>query len=102
MSQHYGIGSVDEARAYLEHPVLGPRLVACTEAVLRHTSSTATAIMGSPDDLKLRSSLTLFSVVSAEGSVFHRALDVFFEGQPDEATLAILEGRESAARPSAP
>lgn len=89
-SHYYGIASLDEARAYLEHPVLGARLVECTEALLAHRGLSAEAIVGYPDHLKLRSSLTLFSLVSPPGSVFHRALDAFFDGRPDERTLEVL------------
>src|SRR5919107_5978583 len=61
-SQRYAIGSLSEARAYLDHPVLGPRLVQCARAVLAHPDRTARQVMGSPDDVKLRSSMTLFAV----------------------------------------
>ena len=91
-STYYGIGSSAEARAYLEHPVLGGRLVECTAALLEHDGVSAAAIMGPVDALKLRSSLTLFSAVSSAGSVFHRGLELFFGGEPDERTLAIVDG----------
>src|SRR5690606_13687010 len=90
-STYYGIGSSAEARAYLEHPVLGARLVECTEALLEHEGLSATAIMGPVDVLKLRSSLTLFSTIASAGSVFHRGLELFFAGRPDEQTLAIVD-----------
>ncbi|MBI3791788.1 MAG: DUF1810 domain-containing protein [Gemmatimonadetes bacterium] len=90
MARRYAITSLDEARAYLAHPVLGPRLVACAEAVLAHPERSARAIMGEPDDLKLRSSATLFALVSPPGSVFERVLAQFFEGEPDQATLRLL------------
>ena len=89
-SQHYAIKSVAEARAYLDHPVLGARLLECAEAALSVDGRTAREIFGSPDDLKLRSSATLFASVSPEGSVFHRLLDRFFDGAADEKTLALL------------
>lgn len=79
-----------EARAYLDHPVLGTRLAECTAALLKHGGVSATAIMGPVDDLKLRSSLTLFSAIPTLGSVFHRSLERYFAGRPDELTLAIL------------
>src|SRR5689334_13159806 len=60
-SRTYAIASLEEARAYLDHPVLGPRLVECAEAVLAHPERTALEVMGSPDDVKLRSSMTLFA-----------------------------------------
>ena len=91
-STYYGIGSLAEARAYLGHPVLGVRLVECTVALLEHDGESATAIMGPVDALKLRSSLTLFSAISSVGSVFHRGLELFFAGEPDKRTLAIVDG----------
>ena len=90
MARRYGIKSVDEARAYLAHPVLGSRLLACAEAVVANAGSNATEIFGSPDDLKLRSSATLFASVSAPDSVFHRLLEKFFPGGPDKETLRLL------------
>lgn len=89
-AERYGISGSGEAEAYLAHPVLGPRLVQCADALLRHEGSMAAAIFGYPDDLKLRSSATLFASVSPAGSVFHRIIDTFFRGQPDEATLRLL------------
>ena len=89
-STFYGIGSLAEARAYLDHPVLGARLVECTAALLEHDGVSAAAIMGPVDALKLRSSLTLFSAISSVGSLFHRGLELFFEGEPDERTQSIL------------
>jgi len=92
-SQYYGIGSLDEARAFLDHPVLGKNLRQCVEALLpwRH-DRTAVQILGSVDTIKLRSSLTLFDQI-APGDVFNRALDGFFGGQRDERTLALLNGQ---------
>ena len=89
-SQHYAIKTISEARAYLEHPVLGARLVECAEAALSVHGRTAREIFGSPDDLKLRSCATLFASVSPESSVFHRVLDRFFDGAADQKTLAIV------------
>jgi uncharacterized protein (DUF1810 family) len=89
-SQHYAITSIAEARAYLDHPVLGARLIECAEAALSVHGRTAREIFGSPDDLKLRSCATLFAAVSPEGSVFHRLLDRFFGGAADEKTIALL------------
>ena len=89
-SVHYSIRGIAEATAYLAHPVLGPRLVKCAEAALQHSGLTASAIFGHPDDMKLRSSATLFASVSPAGSVFHRIIDTFFQGQPDETTLRRL------------
>lgn len=89
-SQHFAIRSAAEGRAYLEHPVLGPRLVECAEAVLAVEGRSAREIFGSPDDLKLKSSATLFASVSPDGSVFHRLLEKYFDGQPDQRTLELL------------
>jgi len=86
----YGIRGADEARAYLRHPVLGPRLAACAEAALAVPDRSAREVFGTPDDLKLRSSATLFAAVSEPGSVFHRLLDRFFDGAPDPRTLELL------------
>ena len=90
MSKRYAIGSTAEATAYLDHPLLGPRLLRCVEAMLAVEDRSAHDILGSPDDMKFRSSLTLFAAVSPAGSVFHRALDRFFDGAQDEKTLAVL------------
>jgi len=89
MAQHYAIGSVEEARAFLDHPVLGSRLVECVELVLAVEGRTAHDIFGSPDDMKLRSCLTLFDAIDRNG-VFARALERYFEGKPDRATLDLL------------
>ncbi len=83
MSERYAIQSEDEARAYLAHPVLGPRLIECAEAVLAIENRSAGEIMGSPDDLKLRSCAALFAKISPEGSVFHRILDKYYSSEPD-------------------
>jgi uncharacterized protein (DUF1810 family) len=90
MSRRYAIRGRDEAAAYLRHPVLGPRLVACCDAVLGVEGRTANTIFGSPDDLKLRSCCTLFAAVSPPGSVFHRVIDRYFDGEPDAQTLRLL------------
>ncbi len=95
MAQRYAITNADEARAYLAHPVLGERLRACAQAALGHAGKSATEIFGTPDDLKLRSSATLFAAVSEEGSVFHRLLARFYPAGPDPATLGLL-GRGKA------
>lgn len=89
-SKFYSIKSLAEAQAYLEHAVLGPRLVACAEAALGVEGRSAREIFGSPDDLKLRSCATLFASVSPGGSVFHRLLDKFYDGQRDDTTLRLL------------
>ena len=89
-SQRYAIKSVAEAEAYLNHPVLGPRLIACCEAVLNVEGRSAHEIFGSPDDLKLKSSATLFAHVSPPRSVFERVLDKYFRGERDEKSLRLL------------
>jgi uncharacterized protein (DUF1810 family) len=90
MAQRYAIRDLGEARAYLAHPTLGPRLVTCAEAVLGVHGRTAHEIFGSPDDMKLRSCATLFAQVSPEGSVFHQVLDRYFDGRPDSRTLTLI------------
>lgn len=89
-SKFYAIKSVDEARAYLNHPVLGSRLQECAAALLRIEGRSAREILGSPDDLKLCSSATLFASVAIEDSVFHQLLDKYFQGQRDDKTLQRL------------
>ena len=90
-SRHYAIRSEAEAAAYLAHPVLGPRLHECAEAVLGVEGSSAHDVFGSPDDMKLRSCATLFGSVSPVGSVFHRLLEKWFEGKPDARTVRLVE-----------
>jgi uncharacterized protein (DUF1810 family) len=85
MAQHYALASVDEARAYLAHPVLGPRLLDCTSALLETTGS-ADGILGAVDAMKLRSSMTLFAAAAPDEPCFARALDRFFDGKADPAT----------------
>jgi uncharacterized protein (DUF1810 family) len=89
-AKRYAIKSVEEATAYLAHPILGPRLQQCAEAVLRIEGRSATAIFGSPDDWKLRSCATLFASVSPPGSVFDRLLDTYYRGERDTKTLQLL------------
>lgn len=91
MATFYGIGSLEEARAYLAHPLLGPRLVLCTETVLAIKGKTLREIFGSPDDMKFGSSMTLFARASDDdGVVFKRALDLYCQGRLDDRTLALL------------
>ncbi len=99
MSRTYSIKSIAEARAYLAHPVLGPRLAECAEALLAHPHQSARDILGAPDDLKLHSSATLFARVSPPGSVFARLLARFFDGRPDPATVALLDAADRATPP---
>jgi uncharacterized protein (DUF1810 family) len=90
ISRYYAISSVDEATAYLNHPLLGPRLIECAEAVLAIKGRSVHEIFGSPDDLKLRSCATLFASVSEPASVFHQLLETYFDGVPDSKTLELL------------
>ncbi len=89
-SQKYSIKSVAEAKAYLNHPVLGPRLTAIAMAALSVEGKSAHEIFGSPDDMKLKSCATLFVHVSPAGSVFDQLLDRFFQGKRDPKTLSKL------------
>src|SRR3954467_7500800 len=89
-SKHYALKSVAEARAFLAHPVLGPRLLECADAVLRVDGRTATEIFGYPDNMKLQSCATLFASVSAADSVFHRLLEKYFDGEMDARTVRLI------------
>ena len=90
-ARFYGIGSIDEAGAYLAHPTLGPRLGLCARIVLASESSSLHAVFGSPDDMKFRSCMTLFShAVDNPDNPFCHALDRWCGGRPDEQTLALL------------
>lgn len=93
MAQRYAIHSKAEAEAYIAHPELGPHLRECAAALLLHKGKNISEIMGFPDDLKLRSSMTLFVTVAEHGSVFHRVLAGFFSGDMDEKTLGFLTDR---------
>ncbi len=95
-AKFYAIKSEDEAKAYLNHPLLGKRLIECAEALLNVTGRSAAEIFGYPDELKLRSSMTLFASVSEPGSVFSRVLDQYYGSQPDPQTLALLRGGSTA------
>ena len=90
MAQHYAIRDLGEAREYLQHPVLGPRLIEISEALLSLDESDPRRVMGSPDDLKLRSCMTLFQCAAPDQPVFGKVLDKFYGGQPDGRTLEIL------------
>lgn len=89
-SIRYSIESVAEAKAYLRHPVLGPRLMECTTAALCVEGRSAYEIFGSPDDMKLKSYATLFASVSLTGSMFEKLLDKYFQGERDQKTLRLL------------
>ena len=90
MATFYGIADLNEAKAYLTHPVLGARLLECCEAVLLNKNKTAHEIFGGIDAKKLRSSMTLFLVASDKNAVFQEVLDRFYGGKKDGATLKIL------------
>ena len=90
IARHYAIASLAEANAYLDHPVLGPRLVDCTALVNAIEGRTVEQIFGSPDDLKFRSSMTLFSLARPDTAVFREALDKYFGGVPDRLTTEML------------
>ena len=80
-AKNFSIRSLDEAKAYLGQPVLGSRLEDCTDMVLDHSGKHITNILGTPDDYKFRSSMTLFSLISPRESIYHQALATFFNGQ---------------------
>ena len=91
MAQHYAIHSLQEARDYLEHPLLGARLKECTSAVLGVTGKTAHEIFDTPDDLKFHSSMTLFAHAAPDEQLFRAALDQYFGGKEDALTLQKLQ-----------
>jgi len=92
---HYSVTSEAEARAYLEHPILGPRLLECADKVLQFNNKSADEVFGQIDAMKLRSSMTLFDHLQAN-SVFRSVLEQFFHGQRDQKTLALLESASSS------
>ncbi|RRV05277.1 DUF1810 domain-containing protein [Pseudomonas sp. v388] len=91
MAQRYAISGLEEARAYLQHPLLGPRLEQCAKAIAPQVERTAQQIFGSPDDLKLHSSMTLFAAAAPEREVFRDVLDTFFDGRADAQTVEKLQ-----------
>ena len=92
-AKHYGLDDRDEARRYFQHPVLGPRLLTCTRLVLATQGRTAHDIFGSPDDLKLRSCMTLFDAVAPEEPAFRAVLERFYGAERDPLTLAEIARR---------
>jgi uncharacterized protein (DUF1810 family) len=90
VARHYAVAGLEEARAYLAHPVLGPRLLECCEAVLAIDGSTAEDVFGSVDAMKLRSSMTLFTRAAPDEPLFTAVLEKFFGGKPDTATDDLL------------
>ena len=93
-SRYYAIEDMNEAAEFLKHPVLGVRLINISKELLKLESNNATSIFGSPDDLKLKSSMTLFSCVPGSDPVFQLVLDKFFDGAKDENTLRIIKGKQ--------
>lgn len=91
MSRHFAIESLEQARAYLQHDVLGVRLIECAELLLLHPEKSALDIFGSPDNLKLQSSLTLFAFAAGNDCIFEQLLYQFFEGSYDISTIKILK-----------
>ena len=89
MAQRYGLADLNEARAYMAHPVLGPRLIEITRAMLTHAGQRPEAVLGPVDAMKLRSCLTLFQAAGG-GATFGEGLRVFYEGHPCEATLSMI------------
>ena len=98
MSRRYAIKSLAEARAYLEHAVLGTRLTTCVEALLALEGHSAVEVFGPTDEMKLRSCATLFAEASTGGSLFHQLLEKYFRGQKDPATLRMLGEKANAQR----
>jgi uncharacterized protein (DUF1810 family) len=98
MSQRYALDSLDDARAYLAHPVLGPRLLEATDLMLAHAGTPAEAILGGIDAVKFRSSMTLFQAAAPDEPRFARALDAFYDG-PDPRTLERIPTRDRPTDP---
>ncbi|MGO6996804.1 DUF1810 domain-containing protein [Rhizobium leguminosarum] len=90
MAEKYAIRSAEEAAAYLADPILSSRLLRCVEAILSVNGRSAHEILGSPDDVKLRSSMTLFAAISDHGSPFHQVIEHFYQGKFDDRTMKIL------------
>jgi uncharacterized protein (DUF1810 family) len=90
ISQHYAIRNAEEARQYLAHPVLGARLRECASILLNLQGRSASEVFGYPDDVKLKSSMTLFAQLEGQQSEFAQVLDTYFQGQQDERTIALL------------
>jgi uncharacterized protein (DUF1810 family) len=93
-SRFYAIKTIEEAKEYLNHPILGERLLECTKAILSLEGCSASQIFGFPDYMKLKSSMTLFSLVSDSKSLFQQALDKFFQGNKDHRTEYLLTKME--------
>ncbi len=96
MSQRFAISSIKEAIAYLDHPILGPRLIECTQLLLAARNKPIREILGTPDDMKFRSSMTLFAQATTTNHIFADAIDVHFDGKFDDLTLSVLRHRGDA------
>jgi uncharacterized protein (DUF1810 family) len=96
MSQRFAIASLPEAIAYLDHPILGPRLIECTQLLLAARDQPIRQILGTPDDMKFRSSMTLFAQANPTHRIFADAIAAHFNGNPDDLTLSILRNRNVA------
>lgn len=94
MSRKYALSGLEEARAYLAHPVLGLRLLECCQVVLAIPTNDPWEVFGSPDDMKFRSCLTLFALAEPSRPIFEELLDKFYEGQKDLRTIQSLEQME--------
>lgn len=99
MSRKFALASKAEARSYLKHPVLGPRLRECTGFMLASPARDIRSILGPPDDLKFRSSMTLFAEAAPEEPAFGAALEKFFDGERDALTLELLKKQSPPRRP---
>jgi uncharacterized protein (DUF1810 family) len=91
MAEMFAIGSIEEAAAYVGHPVLGPRLRECTQLMIQARGRALEEILGIPDNLKFRSSMTLFAQAVTDNEVFVEALRIYCNGEPDRATLSLLQ-----------
>ena len=100
MSRRFAIRSREEALAYLEHPLLGPRLRTCTQEVLNIRERSVAGIFGHPDDLKFHSSMTLFAQVDAADSLFQQALNQYFHGILDDWTLSLMDSKQAQLPPN--
>ena len=90
MSQRFAIQSLDEATSYLDHPILGPRLVECTQLLVAARDKPIREVLGTPDDMKFRSSMTLFAQATKTNPLFAKAIDAHFDGEFDDLTLNLL------------
>lgn len=95
-SKLYSIKSLDDAQEYLRHPVLGKRLIEISQSLLDLPTNNAHAVFGSPDDLKLKSSMTLFALLPKSDPVFQSVLEKFFQGENDAKTIAIIRDEEKS------